>query len=510
MACDRFLGLRPISPQVARWTSSSRLFASPEPLATEGPWSAYLDEETTGLVYYFNVRTGESRWVPPTKTFPAVILSAKLRNKAEEKQKAYREAVALQENTEKEEPTNFFTTLLAPDEEEKAQVNEPPKEEKKGEEWFAFLKDQPKEEKKVADEWFSWGKKEKKPAVADEWFSWFKPSVEETAENYLEEKARLEQDTSFLEANGAAVVEEPKVEPTKAKPTTKRETDTLKESIKGQIEPVKEKVSMFSRLISPTEQIETTIPAEKTIIVPEISAYVSPDPKKIFWGGEDAVFVKGRNFGVFDGVTGANKLDGRALYSKTMASEMKKNVGNEPMTIYDMYKLLGDAVKVANDRATGATTAMVASIGEDGFLRVLNVGDSTCIVIRNGKVAARSKEQNHFFECPYQFSEISPDKPRDGTKLNVELVPGDLVILGSDGVFDNLEESEIIEIAQSTPRNKVSTIAKRIVDRSRRVSFNPRAETPFARLAKRNNSPDYPDGVGGKVDDASCVVVRYG
>jgi len=29
---------------------------APEPLATEGDWSAYLDEASTGLVYYFNIR----------------------------------------------------------------------------------------------------------------------------------------------------------------------------------------------------------------------------------------------------------------------------------------------------------------------------------------------------------------------------------------------------------------------------------------------------------------------
>ncbi len=33
-----------------------------EPLAQEGSWSAYLDHEKTGLVYYFNTLTGERSW----------------------------------------------------------------------------------------------------------------------------------------------------------------------------------------------------------------------------------------------------------------------------------------------------------------------------------------------------------------------------------------------------------------------------------------------------------------
>jgi hypothetical protein len=33
----------------------------PEALATEGDWSAYLDGQVTGLVYYFNARCVRSR-----------------------------------------------------------------------------------------------------------------------------------------------------------------------------------------------------------------------------------------------------------------------------------------------------------------------------------------------------------------------------------------------------------------------------------------------------------------
>jgi hypothetical protein len=54
-------------------SSSSALYmANPEPIATEGDWSAYLDSENTGYIYYFNGVTGESTWEPPTDTFPAV------------------------------------------------------------------------------------------------------------------------------------------------------------------------------------------------------------------------------------------------------------------------------------------------------------------------------------------------------------------------------------------------------------------------------------------------------
>ena len=83
----------------------------------------------------------------------------------------------------------------------------------------------------------------------------------------------------------------------------------------------------------------------------------------------------------------------------------------------------------------GASTAVVASIGEDNVLRALNLGDSVCLVLRDGAVTARTREIVHYFDCPYQLGDDSPDRPSDGTTLQAEIFGGD-VIVASDGVFD--------------------------------------------------------------------------
>mmetsp|Transcript_2458 Transcript_2458/g.2314 ORF Transcript_2458/g.2314 Transcript_2458/m.2314 type:complete len:169 (-) Transcript_2458:117-623(-) len=43
-----------------------------EPLGKEGEWTAYMDEDNTEDVYYFNERTGERRWDPPSESFPKI------------------------------------------------------------------------------------------------------------------------------------------------------------------------------------------------------------------------------------------------------------------------------------------------------------------------------------------------------------------------------------------------------------------------------------------------------
>jgi protein phosphatase PTC7 len=216
--------------------------------------------------------------------------------------------------------------------------------------------------------------------------------------------------------------------------------------------------------------------------------------------------MKGRTFGVFDGVSGAEKQDGVPLYSRTLANEMKKMVGNEGVTVQDMTNYLTAAAAYADGAATGASTAVVASIGENGFLQALNVGDSYCVVVRDGKITAKTREISHYWECPYQLSEDSPDRPRDGTKLNVELVPGDIVIMGSDGVFDNVGDDLLLELIAKSPA-KPTPLAKKICDLSRKQSLDKNSVTPYGNQAQRRGDPDYRSGFGGKLDDVSCVVV---
>lgn len=444
-------------------TTTTILFSAPEPLAEEGTWQAYLDEETTGLVYYFDTATGESRWEPPTGTFPVVRLPRKKQRLADNLRREYRQA---------RKEGDVFADVAVVEEveevEEEEYVEEVTEEEQPSGGWFTnIFGDNAEVEEEIYEE-------------------------AEPVEEFVEEETAAP--TNFFDGffgGGSATVEDEGAVVEAAPEEEKKGGFNSFFAAGNSAAPVEEKI------------IDTT---PKPIQI-NIGSHILPHPAKIRWGGEDATFIKGRTFGVFDGVSGAEKLDGVPLYSRTLANEMKKQCGVGGETVQDMTKYLTNAASYADGAATGASTAVVASIGEDGFLQALNVGDSCCMVIRDGKVTAKTREISHYWECPYQLSEDSPDQPKDGTKLNVELVSGDLVIMGSDGIFDNLDDDTILDLVAKSSAIKPTPMAKKICDVSRKASLDKNSPTPYSKQAKRRGDADYKDGLGGKLDDVSCIVV---
>ena len=70
-------------------SSTSSSTQSPAPLATVDDWSAYLDE-SKGLLYYFNRRTGKSQWEPPANVvFPEISMSIDKKREMRAQLKSY-------------------------------------------------------------------------------------------------------------------------------------------------------------------------------------------------------------------------------------------------------------------------------------------------------------------------------------------------------------------------------------------------------------------------------------
>lgn len=439
------------------YSSSTLLSSTPEPLASEGGWTAYLDDVNTGLVYYFNAESGESVWAPPTDTFPAISLTNDQQVIATNLQKKYQIEKTTTTTTSQQQTT--ATT-----------------------------------------------KKEEASESSSSLFGTLFASSSTTKEEKIEEPAVVEQkeekeDDSSLFGNLFAKKEVTAAAATTATAEPESSTETKKEETTGGFP--------FSSLFGKDEKKASPATTTTNIMELDMSAYVLPHPAKVRWGGEDAVFCKGRTFGVFDGVSGAEKLDGIPLYSVTLAQEMKELVGaDDVLNTQQLTQQLTIAAENADRSATGASTAVVASMSKEGELQILNVGDSSCFVLRNNAIVAKTKEIVHYFDCPYQLSEDSPDRPRDGTKSRVRCQAGDIIVMGSDGVFDNLSDENLLEQVTKFGSQRAAILARKVVEASRRISLDDQADTPYAKMAKRNGDEEYADGVGGKVDDVSCIIVK--
>jgi protein phosphatase PTC7 len=208
---------------------------------------------------------------------------------------------------------------------------------------------------------------------------------------------------------------------------------------------------------------------------------------------------------VFDGVSGADKLAGIPLYSLTLASAPASSITTPPKSTQELTSALTAAAELADLTATGASTALLASVSPSGSLSWLSLGDCSILLLRNDKVLARSKDTVHFFDCPYQLSDDSPDRPGDGSTGTARVRAGDLVVAGSDGVFDNLGDAELLELCAEAAAPKA--LAARIAKRAREVSLDGSARTPYAAASKRNGNEAYRSGLGGKVDDIGVVVL---
>lgn len=133
-----------------------------------------------------------------------------------------------------------------------------------------------------------------------------------------------------------------------------------------------------------------------------------------------------------------------------------------------------DTVKAGKGRpmdmltSPGSSTASLLRIDKDtGMLDSANLGDSSFLIIRDRKdILYRSPEQQHFFNCPYQLA-ITPkgpsrdgyvcDKPSDAEVKSIQLKDHDIVILATDGYFDNMFDQDTLAGVQNALSGFVPT-----------------------------------------------------
>eukprot|EP01136_Pigoraptor_vietnamica_P030423 Opistho-1_new@89655 len=217
--------------------------------------------------------------------------------------------------------------------------------------------------------------------------------------------------------------------------------------------------------------------------------------------------------GVADGVGGWRQLDidpsefawALMINCETAALERDDATPKEIMaTAYN--KLLKDKKVKA-----GSSTAVVLAVDKaSGIATAANLGDSGFIVLRDGVVFGETAEQQHYFNCPYQLSVPMKNSIRDSVAMadsyRFQLRAGDIVIMATDGLFDNMFSGEVEEVVNhvTDQGGSLQDVADAILARALAFSHDASRMSPYARESLRNKI----FYVGGKVDDITVMVAR--
>ena len=122
-------------------------------------------------------------------------------------------------------------------------------------------------------------------------------------------------------------------------------------------------------------------------------------------------------------------------------------------------------------------------------------------------VKYRSPHQEHEFGRPYQLGHHAhSDTPRDAMLHAARVAPGDAVVMGTDGLWDNLHDAEIgaAVAAGVAARHPPAAIARAITAQAFERSIQRRGATPYSTAATDAFDMVYS---GGKPDDIAVLVV---
>ena len=294
--------------------------------------------------------------------------------------------------------------------------------------------------------------------------------------------------------------------------------------------------------------------------------WMIPHPEKIASGGADSFFFSTTAAGVADGVGEWEwrfKLDPRKFAEQLMKGCLVASVRHEADWCSSSTEVEKKAVTMLSEgyeaaRAFGSSTACVLTLDSVGErVGVANLGDSGMIHFRKQFLTGalsmtcvmRTREQQHGFNIPFQLSRLPDpeqydeiaqdplytelisalktlsgrqlskiDKPTDCELYSTRVKEGDLLLIATDGVLDNLWNYDmlsvvgdsavvspfdarvhLIEDGPTHPEEIAKAVAQAAFDKSVMESGY---KSPFGVECRKRTGAVH---LGGKMDDITVV-----
>lgn len=225
--------------------------------------------------------------------------------------------------------------------------------------------------------------------------------------------------------------------------------------------------------------------------------------------GEDAWRIErakdGRYlFGVADGVGGWRESGGDSSVVSNGLLDAIKDEFLKTTAAKSLIEISEKAFKslVGKGISKGSTTLTLLSI-QDQLVKVMNLGDSGALIIRPSQkeIIFRTKPGQQGFNTPHQIGFGFSGEPQGSIRMQATihtpppLLKGDIILLGTDGLFDNLYDQDILShLLQGGTTQQLAKMAQIKGQDSMYMS-------PFA----RSTGGRY---IGGKNDDISLIVAK--
>ncbi|TIA72864.1 hypothetical protein E3P92_01973 [Wallemia ichthyophaga] len=243
------------------------------------------------------------------------------------------------------------------------------------------------------------------------------------------------------------------------------------------------------------------------------------DAGEDFWFIEPHKDESGIALGIADGVGGwfSAKVDPSKFSQTLMWAAAKKAGGMNaseavPMDLIDAGH---KGVLGMEDVKAGSSTACVVTLdAHSGLLKGANLGDSTFVLIRDAQVIESTKQQTHFFNCPFQLSKLRKgidknhitDYAHSSDVFETRLQEGDCVLLFTDGLGDNVFLNEIIQLKQAVEDHmpnahmteKSQAFADTLVSYAKICMEDEFKVSPIELSARQEKIKGF---IGGKVDE---------
>jgi protein phosphatase PTC7 len=263
----------------------------------------------------------------------------------------------------------------------------------------------------------------------------------------------------------------------------------------------------------------------------KIGSVKLPHYNKRKTGGEDALTFHDGMICVADGVGGWNEI---GVDPSKYSNEICENVKREYLLYGHKYNYNPKTIFVEAAKKTesqGSSTFCMCTLDfEKQYLHTVNMGDSGYMVLRdvapksrpegifekilkeNGeeetvelKVLFKSEEQQHQFNFPYQVGS-NGDSPEDCDTRVHEFRENDIIVLGSDGLWDNLFEDQILALVKpfyeaNYKIKDLNLVANLLAEFAEKLSLSPKYKSPFSVKSRGLY-------LGGKSDDITIIVAQ--